>query len=368
MKKSVRARKGKSIVTGLFGMSVSFLLITACHKDGDYSHGDHTGVDLGSFSEVNLVANNGSYHAARIDPALLNAWGIAFTASGGVWITSTGAGVSTVYNSEGIQAIPAVAIPSAVEGVPGTPTGIVANSSADDFILSNGKAAKFLFAGLDGVISGWNGGTTAMVVRNNAGHAIFTGLATATDNGKKFLYAANAQNGGIDVWDNSFKRDTTKPFKDPQLPAGYTPFNIHLADGQLLVAYTKVGPDGRALNEVGNGIVDIFTTGGVFVKRFATGGKLNAPWGITSAPAGFFPGKDAQNAILIGNFRDGKINAYTPNGEFIDQLKTNGKIVVIDGLWEIGFPPSSSTVDPHRLYFAAGPKDEKDGLFGYLVR
>ena len=132
--------------------------------------------------------------------------------------------------------------------------------------------------------------------------------------------------------------------------------------------YAKVGDDGE--EEVGDGLgyVDVYRPTGELVKRFASQGALNAPWGIAAATSGFFPGEGAQPAILIGNFRDGKISAYTYEGKYIDQLKVDNKTVVIEGLWEISFPPSTSTIDPNRLYFAAGPNDEKDGLFGYLVK
>jgi uncharacterized protein (TIGR03118 family) len=246
----------------------------------------------------------------------------------------------------------------------------VANSVSTDFILSNGQAARFIFVNLDGVISGWNGpaGSNALLAKNNVGQAIYTGVALASDNGQNFLYAANALKGTVDVFDRTFTAVTTKPFNDPYLPSGYVPFNVHLVGDKLYVAYTKVAADGRALKQQGNGVVNIFSTSGVLLKRFADYGKLNAPWGVALAPAGFFPGEDAQQAILIGNFGDGKINAYTPDGKFIDQLKVNNKTVAIDGLWEISFPPTTSTIDPNRLYFAAGPNDEKDGLFGYLLK
>ena len=73
-------------------------------------------------------------------------------------------------------------------------------------------------------------------------------------------------------------------------------------------------------------------------------------------------------AILIGNFGDGFINVYTEEGRYLGQLMNNHRKVMIDGLWAISFAPSTSTVDPNRLYFAAGPKDETDGVFGYIIR
>lgn len=355
----------------LFVFASVLVLFSSCDKFDDYFPGkDHPKKELGNLNQINLVANNDSYKPGRIDPKLLNAWGIAFSGTGTPWIASTGAGVSTIYDREGAEVLAPVNIPSPAGPTGGTPTGTVFNNSSTEFILSNGQAARFIFVNLDGVISGWNAGSNgnAFLIKNNVGQAGYTGLALARINGQGFLYAANALKGKIDVFDAAFNEVTSKPFSDPNLPAGYVPFNIHLVGEQLYVAYTKVGPNGRALNEVGNGVVNIFNLSGILQKRFAAGGKLNAPWGVEVAPAGFFPGEGAQIAVLIGNFGDGKINAYTPEGKFIDQLKVNNKVVAIEGLWEISFPPSTSTIDPNRLYFAAGPNDEKDGLFGYLLK
>ncbi|HMF70817.1 MAG TPA: TIGR03118 family protein [Flavitalea sp.] len=364
------SKPGK-LIRGFLCFSTLLVLFSACHKLDDYLPGkDHPKKDLGNLKQFNLVANTDMYGATRIDPKLLNAWGIAFSGTGTPWISSTGAGVSVIYDREGVQVLAPVNIPSPAGPTGGTPTGQVANSSSTDFILSNGQAARFIFVNLDGVISGWNGpaGSNALLAKNNVGQAVYTGVALASDNGQNFLYVANAMKGTVDVFDRTFNAVTTKPFNDPYLPSGYVPFNVHLVGDKLYVAYTKLAADGRALRQQGNGVVNIFSTGGVLLKRFADYGKLNAPWGVALAPAGFFPGEDAQQAILIGNFGDGKINAYMPDGKFIDQLKVNNKTVAIDGLWEISFPPVTSTIDPNRLYFAAGPNDEKDGLFGYLLK
>jgi uncharacterized protein (TIGR03118 family) len=357
------------LVRGASVLSASLVLLTSCHKLGDYlpTHG-HSDKDFGNFKQINLVANNDSYGASRIDPKLLNAWGIAFGGNGAAWVASAGGGVSTVYDSAGLDLIPAVNIPSPAGATGGTPTGVVLNPSSVDFALSNGKPARFIFVNLDGVISGWNGGANAELIKNNVGQSVYTGAALAEYQGHNFLYAANAIKGIIEVYDASFTVDSTKKFIDPNLPIGYAPFNVSKIGEELFVAYTKVGPDGRAVKEVGNGVVNVFSTGGEFKRRFAYGGKLNAPWGFAAASPEFFGGDNAQSAILVGNFGDGKINVYKPNGKFIDQLKVNNKVVEIEGLWAIVFPPAGTTIDPHRLYFAAGPDDEKDGLFGYLVK
>ena len=57
------------------------------------------------------------------------------------------------------------------------------------------------------------------------------------------------------------------------------------------------------------GFVDEFDANGNFIKRIATMGALNAPWGITLAPGRF---GQFSNDLLIGQFGDGEILAYDP--------------------------------------------------------
>jgi len=190
-------------------------------------------------------------------------------------------------------------------------------------------------------------------------------------------------------------------FRDRQIPSGYAPFNIQAVGSWLYVTYALVGPDGRDQAGAGKGFVDIFNTDGSFVQRFASKGNLNAPWGIAMAPAGFLhrsdvdsvattddgsggghdghgrggPGGDDDSAtmgpvLLVGNFGDGHINVYGTNGQWVGQLMASkNKPIWIDGLWAIGFAPTTATaIDPMRLYFTAGPDKETDGLFGYLIK
>ena len=343
---------------------------------------------LKDFAQVNLVANNDEYAAAHIDPQLLNAWGLAFSSGGTPWVNSTDGHVSAVYDKEGATVRPPVNIPSPGGATGGSPTGIVFSASTTDFILSNGQPARFIFVGEDGILSGWNGaaGANALLIKNNAATSVYKGLALATNAGANYLYAANFRTGKIDVWDKNFA-PVSMPFTDSHLPAGYSPFNIKAIGSWLYVMYAKVGPDGDDQAGLGNGYVDIFNTDGSLVKRFATKGPLNSPWGIALAPPSFFVDTDSdpadknsgngslkkepnqENIVLIGNFGDGRINAFRENGDFIGQLRSHGRAVVIDGLWALSFPPATATtIDPNRLYFTAGPDGEEDGLFGYLIK
>jgi uncharacterized protein (TIGR03118 family) len=109
----------------------------------------------------------------------------------------------------------------------------------------------------------------------------------------------------------------------------------------------------------------VFNSDGGFVKRLATGGTLNAPWGVAQAPDGWLNG--TTGTILIGNFGDGHINAFSASGTSLGTLQSNGSALVIDGLWAITFAPATATtINPNWLFFTAGPADETKGLFGYV--
>jgi uncharacterized protein (TIGR03118 family) len=318
---------------------------------------------------------------------LKNAWGIAFSATGTPWIGAQAGHVSTVYNREGGTQLAPVNIPSPGGTEGGNPTGVVFSASTTDFIIPAGNggaaaSARFIFVGVDGVVSAWNGtwGNHAYRQFNNVATSAYTGLTLASFNGSNYLYAADFRAKKIAVWDKNWN-PVSMPFKDWRLPWGYAPFNIQVVGDKLYVTYAKVGPDGRSQAGEGKGFVNIFTTDGKLVSRFAAKDKLNAPWGVAIAPETFFPGEvDDDNgrhghdnninqpSILIGNFGDGKINAYSLRGKFLGQLQSNKRTLVIDGLWALTFPPSTSTINPKRLYFAAGPNHETDGVFGYIIQ
>lgn len=360
----------------------SALLTAACHRVVIDKN------DLRDFQQVNLVANKWSYGPKLVDTSLQNAWGLAWSPGGIAWVNSNGGHVSELYTAEGAVVRPGVRIPSPMDTMGGVPSGIVFSGSKG-FTLANHVGSSFLFVGEDGVLSGWNGaaGNNALRIKDRSATSIYKGLALAANGGANFIYAANFKTGKIDVWDTTFA-PVSMSFHDPALPSGYAPFNIQAVGSWLFVTFAKQGKDGDEADGPGLGFVDIFNPDGSFVRRFASRGTLNAPWGVTMAPAGFLEESDMSGengkgngnegkgegkhdlnipVILVGNFGDGRINVFAEDGQYLGQLHSHNKVIEIDGLWAIGFAPTTATaIDPMRLYFTAGPADESDGLFGYL--
>jgi uncharacterized protein (TIGR03118 family) len=194
----------------------------------------------------------------------------------------------------------------------------------------------------------------------------------------RFLFATNFRFGQVEVFDTNFT--LVRTFTDPHLPSGYAPFGIQNINGRLFVTFAK--QDAEKHDDVsgpGNGFVDVFSTRGAMLQRLASRGPLNSPWALTQAPA-TTPGVGGD--ILVGNFGDGRINAYsgrddnTPSDDnpsrggarFIGALRdTNGKPISIPGLWDLTFPTGSLNVQANTLYFTAGINGESDGLLGTLT-
>ncbi len=190
----------------------------------------------------------------------------------------------------------------------------------------------------------------------------------AVCNTSNFIYLTDFRHGKIDILDKNFNYVTNNGFHDPNIPAGFAPFNIVNIGGKLFVTYArqKAPDDMDDQKGPGNGYVDIYDPNGTFIKRFASQGTLNSPWGLVDAPAGF---ADTKETILIGNFGDGRINIFDTQGNFRSQLQSNGQPVSIDGLWAIDFLQSNMGGSPNNpLYFTAGPNEESHGLFGYLKK
>jgi uncharacterized protein (TIGR03118 family) len=317
---------------------------------------------IASYSQTNLVSDTSA--APEQDPLMINPWGVASLGAGDdFWINDEATGVSELIDGQGNidLSLPFVTIPlpGGAQG-PSAPTGIVANDT-NQFVIGSEFAADFIFDTIGGTIAGWSSyvSRSAIVVVDNSGKAAYTGLAMATSGGNPFLYAANAI-GTVDVFDGNFNPVTTAGgFVDPTLPNGLTPYGIANLGGNLFVTYAQRFEPG--------GAVDEFDPNGNLIMRFATAGQLNEPWAAVMAPENFGP---ASGAVLIGNFGDGAINAFSPaSGKFLGQLATaKGKAILNPGLWSLVVGGKISGVkNPSAIYFTAGINGEKDGLFGFIA-
>ena len=328
----------------------------------------------GDFYQQHNLVSDGSLPAAHTDHNLVNAWGVAFNPFGFVWVADNGAGVSTLYDGAGVPQSLVVQIPPpANSSSKGNPTGIVFNASGGFAVAKNGTSgpSRFIFATEDGVIAGWAPNVdmthAIRVVDNSAATgAVYKGLALSAGGSGSLLYAADFHNNRIDVFDSEFKPVALAAgaFSDPALPAGFAPFGLQAINGNIYVAYAKQDADkhddvaGKRL-----GFINVFGPNGHLIRRVVSGGALNSPWGMTVAPAGF--GKFS-NRLLVGNFGDGRINAYDlATGRFVGKLRAaNRRPIRIQGLWGLAFGNGFEGQPVNTLFFAAGPGDEKHGLYG----
>jgi uncharacterized protein (TIGR03118 family) len=323
-----------------------------------YAAADGLGAD---YVQVNLVSNSQSVASAlNTDPNLINPWGIAASATSPFWVSDQGSEKSTIYSASGVPSPLVVTVPDSAVLASG-PTGIVFNSTTG--FLLNGAPASFIFATLDGSIDAWNStaGSKAVVEQTIPG-AVFTGLATGSVGSSNFLYATDFKNGTIDVFNSSFA-PVVAALTDPTVPFGFAPYNIQNIDGLLYVEYAlQGGPLGQPVRGPGLGIVDVFNTDGSFVRLISPGSALNAPWGVALAPASFGPlGGD----LLVGNFGDGKINAFDPGtGAFLGTIEnTLDQPLVNNNLWALRF---GTGANKNTLFFTAGLNGQTGGLFGSI--
>jgi uncharacterized protein (TIGR03118 family) len=354
---------------------------------------------------VNKLTSNMPGQAANPDPVLQNAWGVAFSPGNSpFWVSDNATGCSTLYDGQGVPQPPAnpTAVPPVVPlkvkiplpngdvstacipadpkhppvPTPAAPTGLVWNPTSTFLVPNTTKAASFIFSTENGTLAAWTGGlnpSDVAVLAFASKTAVYKGLVFGTNANGVFLFATNFHDGTVDVFKPAdstsngqyIETTTTGGFTDPNIPKGYAPFGIENIDGDLFVSYAKQNAEQHDdVRGPGNGFVDVFDTDGNLLRRFASRGPLNSPWGMTRASFGFgrFSG-----LILVGNFGNGNINVFNSQGQFIDELdRPNGKPLVIDGLWKLilggGRNSSSDT-----LYFTAGPNGEADGLFGTIT-
>jgi uncharacterized protein (TIGR03118 family) len=380
------------VMTGLLllsGLLFSYFLFSP-RPAAQATTGSSASSEEGFYVQTNLVSDMPNI-AKFQDPNLVNSWGLVHSPTSPWWVADNGKNVSTVYNGNGTPVNPlggssplVVSIPAPGGGPGGTPTGIVFNNvfvtNPNDFVVSaNGKSGPsiFMFATEDGTISGWNPGVDPAnafiaVDRSTVGQgAVYKGLATGQADGKDFIYAANFRFGTVEMFNAHFK--LVKSFTDNQLANDcpfpnqcFAPFGIRNIGGRLYVTYALQKADKHDDQAgPGNGFVDVFDTEGHLLRRFASQGTLNSPWGLTLTPRDFGP---FSNDLLVGNFGDGHINVFNPKtGAFLGQLPDQaGDPISINGLWGIDFGNGVNAGERDELFFASGLNDEANGLFGKI--
>ena len=291
------------------------------------------------------------------DVLLKNPWGLAYGPGAPFWVSDEASGYSTLYDGTGTPEALQVVIPAATGTGKGTPTGIVYNGSSEFQI--DAWPSAFLFASLDGTISGWSHfePNNALVGVVQPG-AVYTGLAITSKTSGNFLYAADVANNKVDMYNATFS--LVKSFGDPTTPAGYAPFGIQDIAGRVYVAYARTA--GQA-----GGFISVFKEDGTFIKRFIRGAPLNQPWGIALAPSNFGP---LSGTLLISNnTKGGTINGFNlKTGALVGTVKNMaGNPIRIDGLWGIEFGGgTAANGKTNQLFFTAGPADT-NGFFGQIT-
>jgi uncharacterized protein (TIGR03118 family) len=375
---------GTMSVTPTSEGTASYMLTCGSPANRDYPAGASTGqmsaaLKVSSVYTVTALVSNMAGIALHQDANLLNPWGIVAGPATPFWVANNHSNTSTIYDGAGSARPLVVTLPPNGASVTVDPTGIVFNGTQDFKI--GGSPGLFIFSGEGGLLAAWNpaAGTAAVVTypapSGDSGGAIYKGLAIAAVGTANYLYATDFHNNRIDVFDTSYAKQSwaAPAFVDPNLPAGYAPYGIQaIPNGtggatQLYVTYAMQDPDAQDnVNGAGLGLVDLYDTSGTFLKRLvSTGGSLNGPWGLALAPMDF---GTLSGALLVGNFGDGKINAFdAATGTFLGTITDPmGNPFAMPGLWGIAFG-NDHVIQPHNtLFFAAGVNDEQDGVYGRI--
>ena len=284
----------------------------------------------------------------RADPQLVNAWGLAASATGPWWVSNEARGSSTLYAANGRKQALTVT-------VPGGPTGVVFNGGSGFAVRAGATTgpARFIYACEDGRIRGWSPSVphgwskvTEVAVDAGGSGAVFRGLALAGDR----LYATDFHTGRVVVYDSRWRR-VRRPgaFTDPAVPSWYAPFGIAALGGHVFVTYAYRAPVNGNDAPTG-GYVDEFDLQGRLVAHVATTKQLDEPWGLALAPRGF--GRYGGD-LLVANFGSGRILAFVRRG---GGWVAAGRLPVrAPGVWGIAFGAGGMSGPRTTLFFAAGP-------------
>lgn len=306
--------------------------------------------------------------ARNFDINLLDPWGIVIV-NDIVWVANAGTGLITSYDLAGVPLFPSINVFGPGDNIT-SPTAIVSNINPTIFFVVNDSLSEpstLLVATRDGTINGYNYDVdpinSFIVIDNSMNNSVYTGLALVNN----ILYAADFYNGKIDVFDSNYNPITTFSFIDEYsadpIPEDYAPFNIVNVIDLLYVVYAKQNPNDNQyeLPGRGNGYISIFSLNGTFIRRFASRGLLNAPWGLVMAPSWFgFP----SGSIMVANFGDGTVTVFDDNGKCIGNLKdANGNDICLDGIRALTFNPNYLKI----LYFTASADNLRTAFVGVIT-
>jgi uncharacterized protein (TIGR03118 family) len=289
------------------------------------------------------------------------------------WSALTGA--TTVAHIHCCTAVPGTGTAPHVSqnNFPGFPVGVMAGSYS--VVLNTLDPATY-----DAAFLAAHGNSPAL-----AEAFLFSGMVAGT--AYVNIHTTTATAGEI----NDFTHAATIPGTQTPLPpawvipgqiAGYAPFNVKVLPALGGVVVTYAFQDNAKMDSVaapGAGYVALFTFQGQFVTIIAAGGVINAPWGVEWVPSclGCAPSANWESAtLLVGNFGDGRINAFrrqsgagvTGPWFFVGQaIDVAGNVIVIPGLWGIALGKGGNSGPPTHLYYTAGGADEQSGVFGFLT-
>ncbi|MBC7988286.1 MAG: TIGR03118 family protein [Luteimonas sp.] len=318
---------------------------------------------------TNLVSD-GSIPGTKVDPNLVDPWGLAFDPYGYAWVASPASGAITRYDGNGNFQPPVIRTSGPNSGVP---VGLAFNGSQNyPTVNASGKTgpSRFMITTEAGSLHGWNGSVdpdTAFQRYASIYIPTYTGIAFSGCCGRQLLYVVWPA-WRIIVFESNFRR-TTMPegaFYDAGAEgANLFSYNIQAIGGNLYITYANHDSGRRAIPGAGSGLVNVFTPSGRFIRRIVTGGPLNAPWGMALAPAEF---GIHSNRLLVGNTGDGRINVFDPttgqhHGALLDSA---GNPIVIDGLHSLQFGNGVANQSVNTLYFTAGPSNGTRGLYGRI--
>lgn len=315
----------------LFGMTSLLLALSAGATDD--LHDEAIKRWYPGVKQTNLVANKAEFGAQFLEPNLQNAWGIAIRPAGfggHFWVAANGTEQSIQYVGD-VGDTPLFQDDLKIVNTLGRPTGVVFNPGTQFVITQqhpNGaitNAAKFLFANINGTITGWTErpradggvdqpGDSVIVVDGTQRRSAFLGVGVSPAG--DLLYAADfGAEPALRVYDGAFVEVSTFPnpfVKSAQpAPGDFAPFNVQTI-GQpgresVFVMYGQhVNPDPNTPLPTGGKLAE-FDADGRLIAIWRDRGYLHYPWGIALAPKNFglYSG-----CLLVGNFGDGKIVGF----------------------------------------------------------